>query len=1421
MKSIFKSGKKSSSSDTAKTTKTTKATKPSKPTSSSGGSSKKKSGATTLHIVERKTNELHQAAKNDEFQRLKILIDANANIDVQDQDGASPLHLASYMGHSKIVELLIKSGAKIDGEDDEGATPLHNACIKKGKQQAEVVRLLLAAGANVNAKDQQGGTPLLNASCSGELEVTKQLLKKNADWKIPDCHGATPMHYACYNGHAPVVKALIEKGADITVTDNEGYTPLHHVCSQGSVPVLKALLKIKDININVTDKNKTTPLHLAAFNCHKGCVSAILQHARERFNVDIRDVVLEIKDKEGATPLHKAAFKGDQAVVQLFLDAGADINAVDDEGATVLHKAAYKGNSAIMNLLLERGAKTDIVDNQGGTALYNACFNGFVKCVQLLLEKSSDATAMINIPDKDGRGPLHAASCFGHWECTSLLVKHKAELNLKDKNNMTPLHLAAFMGCNLSMAYLANAGANASIPNNDGVTPIHYAAFKGHVLSVHLLCENAKDKLDDLISSTDNKGTTSIHYAASRDNWDVISYLQHRGAKIDRQNNEGLTPLSYAVKNFAIDAAVTLLENGADPDIKDSKGNTPRKLSKLRNNPIKKIFNAIGKRPFSPQTLAMLSDFKTPKARKKTERVYATGQTDKEGATIDEVIADKLGNISTPFTDFGFNFDLNDPAEVAEHAFTSAKKLGHHWTVLNCLRLLLIVPDDETNGRKMWILIEQFLHQLITNGITASTKLSFSEFLKECKFRREPPKMKKLTQLTGIENSFGVLFPSVPLLDESTDVTFIVDGMKGMMARHDADDGFNIPGAFGPGGQQTKTRIVKKVIVRQKKKRAPGATGDDSSSEDVEIEVDQAGNEIKKPSGGGGGFAKSRFHDSDSEDDVGDLDEVYKQFAAFDVGISWDEPAGGPSLGGGPPPPPPPPGMGGPPPPPPPPGMGGPPPPPPPGMPAKPKMKLRKLNWTKVPKPELATSIFRHLQTQGLKIDIPMLIEYFRIPDETKKDKKSQKKEEKKQLLDLKRANHIGLLISMLKMAPAEIAGHIINCKDDKFTEDNIKGFIKLLPGDSDLQLFKEFLEAPKNVLETLGIPEQFMIHIMRVPRLEGRLRAFLFKRQFTANVERLIEDVNHCHFGVKIMKENKLIGLFLELVLYLGNFLNQGTAAGNCLGYRLDILPKLKDTKSPTKTEYSLLHYIAQYAEKKKPKLCDLPSQLVPLSKSTAEHITSISMETAEMRAGLLNVQKELDAIKKANAQTEDKDKFESVFDKFFKSAEQAVGDLVTNVEALMADNKALYAYYVATKEMCLSTTFIQFARDFEVFFYAIFLFSFFILLIFFFLFSPHQRFALNKIVKEKKELPKLLRRRNVINSRINLPRVPQRRRTYSKKVMMRKMKNLEVDLKKLLKKSLKNLVKGLERKSLKRLLKNIPSPSKHSPAFLSVLFI
>eukprot|EP01094_Clydonella_sp_ATCC50884_P023404 TRINITY_DN55_c0_g1_i1.p1 TRINITY_DN55_c0_g1~~TRINITY_DN55_c0_g1_i1.p1 ORF type:complete len:1380 (+),score=805.61 TRINITY_DN55_c0_g1_i1:131-4270(+) len=1280
--------KKSKDAKTSKKSKDGKSSKKdaSKPKKKTGGG-----GGVTINIVERRTTDLHIAAKKGETQRMKIMIDAGVKVDVMDKDGATALHHAAYLNHPKIVKMLLKGGANVDAVDNDGCSALHNAAFGG---HTECINLLLAAGANPDLKDGQHGTPMLNACSEGHVEAAKALLKKNANTSIPDDRGATPLHYACYYGHEAIVKLLIEKDGKVDVKDNDGATPLHHACANGHVKVIKLLLKQPNINLNDTDNSGTTPLHFAAYNSHAASVSALLQHAKENYKMDLRSVMLNCKDKEGSTPVHKAAFRGDANILTLFIESGADINVADKEQATPLHKAAFKGNAAILRILLERKAKMDIKDKQGGTALYNACYGGFVRCVQLLLEKEG-AAEMINICDNDGRSPLHATSCFGHWECTSLLVKNKADLNVQDKDDMTPLHLAAFNGCNLSMTFLVDSGANVKLYNKEGIYPLHYASYKGHITTVHNLVEKGAD-----VNCIDNKCNTPMFYAAARNNWDIVAYLVHRGAEVDYQNKEGLTPLTYAVKNKQIDAAITLIERGADPDLKDKYGNSPRKLCKSGgSNPVAKILRAIGKRPFSPEVLAQLSDFRTPASHKKTERGESLDAMGQGGSGLEAMISDKLMSVSSPFTEFGFNFDLNDPGELAESVFNLARNLNHQWTVLNILRLLLLIPEDEMNGRKMWNLIEMFCNQIVMNDKSSTTKISFSEFLKEWKTRKEPPRMKKLEMLGSCENALPIMFPSMPPADEFTDVTFVVEGMAGIQARQEFVDTDAFGNPVAGGGQK---RVVRKVVrkVKKKKKDGTGADGEDEY-EEVEEEVEEE-DYTAMPGGASGGKPKgltrrAGLGDEDEEDDM-DMEEQYAQFMNYDAGLSWATPAAGaggpppPPGGGGPPPPPPMMGGG---PPPPPPMMGGGPPPPPMMGQQKPKMKLRKLNWKKIPKGKLADSVFRHLKLQGVKLDIPMLIEYFRIPDEDKKKKKKSKKKEKTQVLDMKRQQFVGLLLSMLKMDFKAIRKAIIQCEDDKFTEDHVKAFLKLVPQKEEVEALQPFVGASAEVLATLGDAERFYLAILDIPRLESRMSAFLYKRMFDEQYQRLKEDVDAASHAITGIRNSGKFTKFLELILAIGNFLNQGSFAGGAFGFTLDSILKLEGTRSPVKLDYSIMNYLAFLTEKSFPKLLTLPEDFAMMDKGGADYMTSIQLEYADMRGGLLNMQRELEIVNKDAA--DPPDPFGKKMSKFFEYAKGEMKKLTADVEQLNADNKDMIDYFASGKDVDVPTVCVEFCRHFE----------------------------------------------------------------------------------------------------------------------------
>ena len=99
----------------------------------------------------------------------------------------------------------------INVNDSDGWTPLH---IASCYSNLEIVKCLVSKGADINRKDIGGRTPLHNASRWGEFEIVKYLIKKGADVKIRDNDRKTPLHWASYNNHIETVKYLLDNGAE-------------------------------------------------------------------------------------------------------------------------------------------------------------------------------------------------------------------------------------------------------------------------------------------------------------------------------------------------------------------------------------------------------------------------------------------------------------------------------------------------------------------------------------------------------------------------------------------------------------------------------------------------------------------------------------------------------------------------------------------------------------------------------------------------------------------------------------------------------------------------------------------------------------------------------------------------------------------------------------------------------------------------------------------------------------------------------------------------------------------------------------------------------------------------------------------------------------------------------------------------------
>jgi len=94
-------------------------------------------------------------------------------------------------------------------------------------------------------------------------------------------------------------------------------------------------------------------------------------------------------DKDGSTPLHCATWKGQQEVVALLLESGADVNAHNANehwGTTPLHAAAHANQAAIAQMLIDRGADVNAEDGEGRTPMFHTTFHK-AKAVAKLLAK--------------------------------------------------------------------------------------------------------------------------------------------------------------------------------------------------------------------------------------------------------------------------------------------------------------------------------------------------------------------------------------------------------------------------------------------------------------------------------------------------------------------------------------------------------------------------------------------------------------------------------------------------------------------------------------------------------------------------------------------------------------------------------------------------------------------------------------------------------------------------------------------------------------------------------------------------------------------------------------------------------------------------------------------------------------------------
>ena len=361
---------------------------------------------------------LMAVARTGHTDTAKLLLDKGAKVNASESwGGQTALMWAASQQQPAMVKLLIENGADVNARGKDHDWPR-----------------FVTSEPRTKPLDLGGFTPLLYAAREGCVACVTALLDGGADIDMTDLWGQTPLLLATLNLHYDTAAVLIERGADIKRWDWWGRSALYNT--------IDLHLMTSSTRGDLPSTDKLTALDIARTLLEKGAYVDMRLKAEPPFRGGDRGYTDGSADSRvvsaGSTALHKAAKAGDIEAVKLLLEFGANVHAknvlfdvtpilaaagvwrvygIFREGPLSGEFTTGAQASEIVQVLMNAGANIQDVAANGQNAAHGAAKAGWNEVVQLAFDQGVDLGAT----DVGGLTPKDLAIMKGHVETAALI----------------------------------------------------------------------------------------------------------------------------------------------------------------------------------------------------------------------------------------------------------------------------------------------------------------------------------------------------------------------------------------------------------------------------------------------------------------------------------------------------------------------------------------------------------------------------------------------------------------------------------------------------------------------------------------------------------------------------------------------------------------------------------------------------------------------------------------------------------------------------------------------------------------------------------------------------------------------------------------------------------------------------------------